>query len=97
MSKVYWYILVYITTPCYILKAAFSPHKFTHPPTCCNSTGKFRNYRVMLPSRGITLQLNIENISELLPDLWWMDIRKKSATWHPHFKYSLSFVENAMI
>jgi hypothetical protein len=32
----------------------------------------------MLPFSGITLQQNILKISELLPDLWWMDKRQYS-------------------
>jgi hypothetical protein len=34
----------------------------------------FRKYGVMLPFNGTTLHSDIANISELLPDLWWIDI-----------------------
>jgi hypothetical protein len=40
----------------------------------------------MLPFSGITLQQNILKISELLPDLWWMDKRQYSAPSNPRLK-----------
>jgi hypothetical protein len=40
----------------------------------------------MLPFSGITLQQNILEISELLPDLWWMDKRQYSAPCNPCLK-----------
>jgi hypothetical protein len=40
----------------------------------------------MLPLSGITLQQNILNISELLPDLWWMEKRQYSAPRDPCLK-----------
>jgi hypothetical protein len=50
----------------------------------------------MLPFSGITLQQNILKISELLPDLRWMDKRQYSAPCNPYHKQkSLSFVEIA--
>jgi hypothetical protein len=40
----------------------------------------------MLPFSGITLQQNILKISELLPELWWMDKRQLSAPCNPCLK-----------
>jgi hypothetical protein len=40
----------------------------------------------MLPFSGIVLQQNILKISELLPDLWWMDKRRYSAPCNPCLK-----------
>jgi hypothetical protein len=78
----------YTRIPCYIWKAALSPHKFTHPPSCRNWIRTFRNYGIKLPFSGITLQQDIANTSELLLDLWYMDRRPYSATWHPCLKSS---------
>jgi hypothetical protein len=46
-----------------------STGRFLHPPPCCKWIRIFRNYSVMLPFSSITLQLNILNISVLVPDL----------------------------
>jgi hypothetical protein len=51
----------------------------------------------VLPFSGITLQQNILKISELLPDLWWMDKRQYSAPCNPCLKNSLSFIEIGLI
>jgi hypothetical protein len=51
----------------------------------------------MLPFSGTTLQPNILNIGELLPDMWWIDKRPYSATWNPSLKNSPSFVEIGLI
>jgi hypothetical protein len=59
--------------PWYSWKVALSPHKFTHHPSSCSWIRTFIKYGVMLPFSGITLRTNIMNISELLPDLWWME------------------------
>jgi hypothetical protein len=76
----------YIRSPCYISKSALSPHKFTHPPQCCKLTRTFRKYGVVLPFSGITLQQNILKISELFPDLWWMDKWQYGAPGNPCLK-----------
>lgn len=50
------------------------PHlNFMHHSPCYNSIRKFRYYGDMLPFCGITLQRNMVIISELFPDLLWMD------------------------
>jgi hypothetical protein len=51
----------------------------------------------MLPFNGITLQPNIINISELLPDLWWIDTLPYRAPWNPHLKIHLPSVEIGLI
>jgi hypothetical protein len=80
----------YIRPPCSIRTLAFSPNKFTHPAPCMKRIRKVRNDGVVLTFSGITLQRNVVNISELLSDLWWMDKRPCSATWHPCLKNSPS-------
>jgi hypothetical protein len=45
--------------------------------------------KVMPPFSGITSQPSIVNISELLPDLWWIDRRPYSATLHRVLKIPL--------
>jgi hypothetical protein len=73
----------YVRSRCYISKLALSPHKFTHPSPWCKWIRTIRTYCVLLPFSGITLQQNILKISELLPDLWWMDKRQYSAPCNP--------------
>jgi hypothetical protein len=75
--------LYLIRSPCQISKLELSPHKFTHPPPCSKWIRTFGKYGVMLPFSGITLQQNILKISELLPDLWWMDKRQYSTPCNP--------------
>jgi hypothetical protein len=48
----------------------------------------------MLPIGGITLQQNFLKISELLPDLWWMDNRQYSAPCNPCLKRFTFFPRN---
>jgi hypothetical protein len=86
-----------IRSPCYISKFALSPHDFTHPPPCSKRIRTFRKYGVMLPFNGITLQQNIVKISELLPDLRWMDKRQYSAHAIRVLKSSSSFAEIGLI
>jgi hypothetical protein len=45
----------------------------------CKLIRTFREYGVILPFSGITLQQNILKISDLLPDQWWMDKRQYNA------------------
>jgi hypothetical protein len=79
----------YIRSACHISKVALLPHKFTHPPPCCKWIRTFRKYCVMLPFSGITLQLNMVYITQLLPDLWWIDKLPYIAPWNPRLKIPL--------
>jgi hypothetical protein len=87
----------YVGSPCYISKLALPPHNFTHPPPCCKWIRTFTKYGVMLALSGITLYQNIKKISELLPDLWWIDKRQYCTPCNPCHKNSPSFVEIAFI
>jgi hypothetical protein len=48
----------------------------------------------MLRFSGMTLQQNVTNISELLPDPWWMDRRPCIASSHPGLENFPSLEEN---
>jgi hypothetical protein len=48
----------------------------------------------MLRFSGVTLEQNIRNISELLPDTWWMDTRPCIASSHKGFENFPSSEEN---
>jgi hypothetical protein len=86
-----------IKSPCYIWKLAFSPHKFTHPPSSWKWIRTFGRYGVMLPFSGISLQQNILKISVLFPDLWWMEKRPTLLHVIRVLKNFPSFVEVGLI
>jgi hypothetical protein len=73
----------YIRSPWYISKLARSPPQVYASSAVLQMNRTFRKYGVTLPFSGITLQQNILKISELLPDLWWMDKRQYSVPCNP--------------